>query len=155
VIQAFRHLPLDCVRPRNFLAIDLKYRRSLVHCPLFVIMTCSSSPVGHGFICSAAAARRQSCRTAAAERFTSRFLPAGVCALRRQLVKFRPAIVFRLPPLRLKQPLAHEPEQGRIQCSLLHEQPLTGNLARSWKDGVTMERPERDGLRISKSACPA
>src|SRR4029077_19235734 len=82
-----------------------------------------------------------------------RFFLQPFTPLRRQLVKFGPPVVFRFPPLRLEQSLTHQPEQGRIQRSLLDEQPLSGNLLDPGKNRVTMKRSERDGLENEQIQC--
>src|SRR4029077_12291876 len=82
-----------------------------------------------------------------------RFFLQPFTALRRQLVKFHPPAVFRFPSRPPEQSLTHEPEQGGIQLSLLHEQPLSGNLLDAGKNRITMKRSERDGLKNEQIQC--
>src|SRR5689334_21410381 len=65
---------------------------------------------------------------------------------RGQLVVFRAPVVLRRAPLRLQQPLSHQPEQRGIERPLLDQQRLIRYLPDPQQHSIPVQRAQRHGF---------
>src|SRR5687768_13689008 len=72
----------------------------------------------------------------------------------RELVVTGPTVLIRGPPLAVDPPLLFEPLQRRIQRPLPHPQRVVRHLLQPLRDRPTVQRPQRQHFRISRSSVP-
>src|ERR1700679_3727297 len=67
-----------------------------------------------------------------------------------EFVKLGPAIVLRSTPLRLQQPLTHQPKQPRIESTLLDQQRITGDLPDAQQNAAPVQRAQQNNPQTQK-----